>query len=230
MVKDYGVRGFWHLPSFEDLTDEELKIHVSEGCKGWVSEIEAMHWPEPSMFGGLERGPDGNISAVTGLQMIFLWTSADELKNRFDIKSSEANAVATGLKESFERFFINNRHYKDTNAYATRDDILIELLKEISDASQSMIINGVIIMMTFGTLAMTLIGDVPMPLSGIGGILIVLLVGAASFGSFGWLEISTNVYVGRASKVSEPLAHCLCRSEACCYRFFCIFSFFSLFV
>jgi hypothetical protein len=100
MMRDtYGIKGYIHLPSISDLTDQEIKETVTGGCKGWVTNIDAMHWPNPALVGGTSKGPDGIYDHGSAIFTSMLLADTNVLSGRLNIDVKEANRVLGEFKE-----------------------------------------------------------------------------------------------------------------------------------
>ena len=194
----YGITGYEDLPSLHDLTDMEIKETVTNGCKGWVRNLDAMSWPNPGLVGGTSYDENNIYDHGSAILTSVLLSNTKTLSKRLNIDYEEAQRVLQEYKNLLTEFMYSREEYSedrggdDTSIWYIKDDALATLLEDISETNVYSVLIGLGIMAFYTIL--TMVGDVPwLEWCSLIGLLIVFLTQFVTYCVMGLLKISTNV-------------------------------------
>jgi hypothetical protein len=193
LVTYYGIKGYSHLPKISELSDDDIKATVSQGCRGWIP--NAMEWPTPAIIGGLSVPEYENNDIRHSTSYHTQWAIGDShaIATRHNIQRSEASEIVRKMKLMFNDVVSDSTLYPaDTNVLYLRDKALLSLLDEVSEQNTPLIMKGLMLMSCFCLVSMAS-RIVLLPLLSLTGLCLVYLSLNTTYWVMATVGIEANV-------------------------------------
>ena len=193
MLKDfYGIKGYSDLGSIFELTDAEIKATVTQGCKGWVRNVEAMHWPTPALLGGIKTDEDDNIIFGSAIYTLVQLRDSHKLASDHSITQEDAYQLLAEFKLNLRALFDEEKRDDGSTILYLWDNALYDILLNVSEENMSYIVTGVIVMALYSMFVMAS-SIIFLPACSLLGLMLVFLTQRVSNNWMAALSIPTSV-------------------------------------
>ncbi|GMH94937.1 hypothetical protein TrVE_jg8245 [Triparma verrucosa] len=193
MLKDfYGIKGYSDLGSIFELTDAEIKATVTQGCKGWVRNVDAMHWPTPALLGGIKTDEDDNIIFGSAIYTLVQLRDSHKLASDHSITQEDAYQLLAEFKLNLRALFDEEKRDDGSTILYLWDNALYDILLNVSEENMSYIVTGVIVMALYSMFVMAS-SIIFLPACSLLGLMLVFLTQRVSNNWMAALSIPTSV-------------------------------------